>query len=179
VPTHLILDGYNVIRRLPRLADRERAGLEAGRRALLDRVAAYGRATGHRVTVVFDGVEEGDVVESRSRERGVEVVYTAKGTRADETIVRLARDASRGAAVVVTADRQVARDVGRNGAAVISPEAFEAKLDRVLRPAGGPAADQEPEPRDDGPDDPPRGKRGNPRKPPKAARRAAARLRTL
>lgn len=189
--SHVIVDGYNVIRQLPALADRERRSLEAGRTALIDRLARYRRATGHRLTVVFDGVEAGWYEEQRTRERGVEVVYTARGTRADETIVRIARDTSRGAVVVVTADREVARRVERHGGAVVSPAAFEARLDRARdaghadRPrgaAGAPADVPDPaEGRDDDLEEaPPRpGKRGNPRKAPKAERRAARRMRTL
>ncbi len=179
--SHIIVDGYNVIRRLPALADRERRSLEAGRTALIDRLARYRRITGHRLTVVFDGVEAGWYEEQRTRERGVEVVYTARGTRADDTIVRIARDASRGAVVVVTADREVARQVARGGGAVVSPEAFEARLDQAGRaPAQGDAPDPA-EGRDDEPAGPGRGpgKRGNPHKAPKAERRAARRMRKL
>lgn len=175
---HVIVDGYNVIRRIPALADRERRGLEAGRTALIDRLARYRRATGHRLTVVFDGVEAGWYEEQRSRERGVEVVFTARGTRADETIVRMARDASRGAVVVVTADRDVARQVERRGGAVLSPEAFDARLGAAAerREADARAAEGRD---DDEPAGRPSGKRGNPRKAPKGERRAARRLEKL
>jgi predicted RNA-binding protein with PIN domain len=181
---HVILDGYNVIRRVSRFADRERVGLEAGRLALLDALAAYGRATSHRLTVVFDGIDDGDVVENRTRDRGIEILYTARGSSADEALVRLARDSSRGAVVVVTADRQVGRGAERVGAAVVSPEAFDEKLALAARPAGTAEAAAPEPPRDEGTDDdpPPGGgtrKRGNPRRAPKTARRAAARLRRL
>jgi len=52
----IIVDGYNLIRRLPELREYERESLEAGRAALLQMLAAYRRARGHhRFTVVFDG----------------------------------------------------------------------------------------------------------------------------
>ncbi len=186
--THLIVDGYNVIRRSPRHADLERLGLDAGRRSLIDRLVAYKRATGHRLTVVFDGVAAGDATERRSRDRGVEVIFTARGTTADEAIVRLARDAASGAAVVVTADLALARAVARRGAAILSPEAFEARLDLATFGSGGPPAGAAAGGRLLDPDEPDaddagssgrRRKRGNPRKAPKAVRRAAARLRKV
>lgn len=178
---HVIVDGYNVIRQLPALADRERRSLEEGRRALLDRLAGYRRAAGHRITVVFDGVMKGGFEETRTRERGVEVVYTPRGTTADETIVRLARDSSRGAVVVVTADREVARQATRRGAAVVSPAAFESRLEAPppAAPAAG-AADPAEGREDDADEAATRpAKRGNPRKAPKAERRAARRLEKL
>ncbi len=184
---HIILDGYNVIRQLPALADRERRSLEAGRKALLDRLVPYRRATGHRLTVVFDGVEAGWYEEQRTRERGVEVIYTPRGTTADETIVRLAREASHGAVVVVTADREVARQVERYKGAVLAPAAFEARLDALVSGRAEEANPDGPSPdegRDDEPDDPGPGhgrpaKRGNPRKAPKTERRANQRLKKL
>jgi len=55
--TLVLVDGYNLIRRIPELrAVESRSGLEAGRRALDNRLAGYvaGRG-GVRVTVVYDG----------------------------------------------------------------------------------------------------------------------------
>lgn len=179
MPVHVIVDGYNVIRQVPRFADRERRALEEGRRALVAALAAYRAATGHRVTVVFDGTHEGDYEERRARERGVEVVYTARGTTADDAIVRLARDVSRGAVVVVTADHAVARQAERRGAAVVVPAVFDEKMQAAgAAPASSPAREDEDE-AESGEPTPRNRKRGNPRRAPKSARRAAARLRKL
>lgn len=189
--SHIIIDGYNLIRRTPRHADLERQSLEAARHSLLDRLVAYTRATGHRLTIVFDGVVGGDIVESRIRDRGVDVIFTPRGITADETILQLARDASHGAVVVVTADLALAHAVERRGAAVLSPEDFDARLGLATpggkRPAdlgdAGAAEGLPPEALEK--DDAESGeagrhdKRGNPHKASKAARRAAARLRKL
>ena len=51
---HLIVDGYNLIRQSDTLRSCERISLEAGRRALVQSLAHYQRAKGHRITVVFD-----------------------------------------------------------------------------------------------------------------------------
>ncbi len=50
-----LIDGYNVIRRDPGLRSREEESLEAGRRALLQLLAAEARASRDDFTVVFDG----------------------------------------------------------------------------------------------------------------------------
>jgi predicted RNA-binding protein with PIN domain len=188
VASHVIIDGYNLIRRTPRHADLERRSLETARRSLLDRLVVYKRATGHRLTIVFDGVVGGDVVESRVRDRGVDVVYTPRGITADETIARMARDTSLGAVVVVTADLRLARAVERRGAAVIDPADFDARLDlaapsdaKPLEPDKAAAAEGRGPEEDDAEREAAsrRDRRGNPHKASKTARRAAARLRKL
>jgi predicted RNA-binding protein with PIN domain len=50
-----LVDGYNVIRRDPELAQHEAHNLEDGRTALLRLVAGAARASGDPFTVVFDG----------------------------------------------------------------------------------------------------------------------------
>ncbi len=55
--TLVLVDGYNLIRRIPELrAVERRSGLEAGRRELDNRLSGYTQGrTGVRVTVVYDG----------------------------------------------------------------------------------------------------------------------------
>ena len=54
-----LVDGYNVIRREPALAERERESLEAGRQALCRLLSNAARVSGDRFTVVFDGSRAG------------------------------------------------------------------------------------------------------------------------
>ncbi len=77
---HLIIDGYNLIRQSRELSSLEARDLAAGREALLALLAAYHRARQvHKVTVIFDGREAGDVKESRDRHQGVAVIYFPPG----------------------------------------------------------------------------------------------------
>jgi uncharacterized protein len=156
-----LIDGYNVIRRDPELAQHEARGLEDGRAALLRLVASAARTSGDAFTVVFDGARRGGGVPAGGQ---VQVVFSRPPETADDVLRRLASELRSGA-VVVSSDRAVRDAAERAGAAAVSAEQFVSALE--------PGEDDEP---DDEP--PPRG--GNPRRPSRAeraARRVLGRLR--
>ena len=125
---HIIIDGYNLIRQSDTLRRVERLSLEAGRDELIRRVAAYRRARGHRVTVVFDGWMTGPAREERHRRDGVHIIYSGRGETADEVIRRMAR-AERGAEiVVVSSDREVAEGAMKAGGVAVSSPEFERRM---------------------------------------------------
>jgi predicted RNA-binding protein with PIN domain len=125
MPLHLIIDGYNLIRQSPELQGMEAGGLEAGREALLSRLAAYrqSRSPG-KITVVFDGWQGGGLTESRDRYRGIIIVYSRRGERADEVIKRLLAQ-ERERAVVVSSDREIQTWAAQVGAAWVAAASFE------------------------------------------------------
>ncbi len=123
---HLIVDGYNLIRQSPALRVIEARDLEAGRAALLQRLAAYRRTRPqHKITVVFDGWQAGGPTESRDRYQGMGIIYSRRGERADEVIKRLLTQ-ERGRAVVVSSDRELRDFADRVGATWITAPDFEA-----------------------------------------------------
>jgi predicted RNA-binding protein with PIN domain len=128
----IVIDGYNLIRRSPRLCPIDRRDMEEGREALLTTLAAYRRLKGHRITVVFDGWERGGLREQVSLTAGLQVVFSRRGERADQAILRFVEQAPSGA-VAVTSDRALADEVARTGALVLSAEEFHERLDRALR----------------------------------------------
>ncbi len=128
----IVIDGYNLIRRSPRLALLDRRDMEEGRNALLTILAAYRRLKGHRITVIFDGWERGEIREQVKLTAGLQVVFSRRGERADQTIVRFIQQAPSGA-VVVTSDRALADEVLRTGAMVLLAEEFHERLDLALR----------------------------------------------
>lgn len=88
----IIVDGYNAIRRIPRLTEAEAEGLAQGRFALLMALEEYGARTGFEITVVFDGSgrpADDHALESRERFAGIDVIYSEKGRSADMEIERL------------------------------------------------------------------------------------------
>ena len=116
----IVIDGYNLIRRSPLLAPLDRRDLGEGREALLAALVIYRRLKGHRITLVFDGRERGGVSVQVAPVAGVQVVFSSRGERADEVILRLVQKAP-GGSVVVTSDRALAlafklqRDTGTWG----------------------------------------------------------------
>ncbi len=124
--THLIIDGYNVIRQSQELQQLDARELEAGREALLARLAAYRRRHPHKITVVFDGWLGGDPKETRDRHQGMLIIYSRRGEKADEVIKRLLTRERQGA-VVVTSDREIQAWAQGAGAAWISAGQFESQ----------------------------------------------------
>lgn len=122
---HLIIDGYNLIRQSPWLSLLDARDLEEGREALLRTLGDYRqRRPQHKITVVFDGWQGGGLRESRDVHRGVGVVYSRRGERADEVIKRLlARE--RGRAVLVSSDRELQDFADRRGATWVAASEFE------------------------------------------------------
>jgi predicted RNA-binding protein with PIN domain len=165
----IIVDGYNLIRRLPALREREAESLEAGRGALVSMLATYRRARGHhRITVVFDG-QSGPA--GGGRAGGIDVRFSRPGETADRVIARLARE-GRSGALVISSDRELGRAAAAAGAAAASCEEFAARLEAaaVADLKGGEEEDAH---------ERPTGKKGTARRLPKAERRRAAALRRL
>lgn len=102
----VIVDGYNLLRRIPALAAMEKGagGLEAARNELLRRLAGYHHLSGNAVTVVFDGQSVGAVTRF-DRRSGVTVLYSRQGETADTVIAGQA--AREPGSTVVSSDREV------------------------------------------------------------------------
>jgi len=156
-----LVDGYNVIRRDPELQAREAESLEAGRRALLHLIARARRAMQDEFTVVFDGARISGAAPTAGR---IRVVFSRPPLTADDEIMRLARQLRSGA-VVVSSDRKIQDAARRAGSAVLTAEQFLEALEVPERSA-------DPHMKDDSDGEPPREKRGNPRRLSKKARRA-------
>ena len=165
---HLIIDGYNVIRQSQELQLLDARELEAGREALLARLAAYRERHRHKITVVFDGWLGGAPNETRDRRQGMLIIYSRLGEKADAVIKRLLA-ADRQRAVVVTSDREIQAWAQGVGAAWITAGQFE--MQHLLAREGEAAEES---------DDAGRHlKKGPARRLPKAQRRRQQRLKKL
>lgn len=174
-----LVDGYNVIRRSPELASKERESLQAGRQALCRWLGLAARVSGDRFTVVFDGTGAGSGVASGDI---VRVMFSSARETADRLLARLAA----GGGAVVSNDREVMRAAERAGAIAVTTDDFLRRLDSLTGRAGMPhptaPADEPGMDKDDGVDDAAPPRKGNPRRLPKrrrAASRALGRLRPL
>ena len=165
----IIVDGYNVIRQSPELAMLDRADLQSGREALLGQLQSYGRVKRHKITVVFDGREQGWFSEETARVGGIGVRYSRRGETADSVIAHLVAEGGEGT-VVVSSDREVADAARRQGAAWLTAAEFLARVEasRLVSLKGGDAEER-----------PPKTGKGAARRLPKAERRREKRLRGL
>ncbi len=168
---HLIVDGYNLIRQSPQLQLLDAMDLQAGREALLELLAQYRSRSHHRITVVFDGWQRGDLKESRDRYQGILIVYSRRGERADEVIKRLLNQEREGA-LVVTSDREIQGCAEQVKATWINAGQFE--LSYLHAPDGTTEPDAEADPAGRG-----TRKKGPARRLPKSQRQRQQRFKKL
>jgi predicted RNA-binding protein with PIN domain len=102
----------------------EKAGLAAGRRALLHAIAASPLLRNHRVIVVFDAARE-TLPSEPSPHPMLSVRFSTPPADADAAILDLLARSRGKPVTVVTADSDLAFEARRLGAAVIEPERWE------------------------------------------------------
>ena len=125
---HIIIDGYNLIRQSTFLSRLDMQDIQLGREALVDMLAAYRKIKPHPITVVFDGQHSPNFSEQHHRQKGIQVQFSPRGTSADDVIKRMARK-EREKALVVSSDRDITNFAASCGAATISAQQFEAKIE--------------------------------------------------
>lgn len=128
---HIIIDGYNLIRQSDSLRRQEKQSLEAGRRALILNLSEYKRKKGHRITVVFDGWENGPAMEERDRQGNIGIIYSRRGEKADDVIKRLVDNSSE-ETVVVSSDREIASYAIRHSKTALSSPEFEMLMYKAI-----------------------------------------------
>jgi predicted RNA-binding protein with PIN domain len=164
---HIIVDGYNVIRVDPRLAELERSSLEKAREVLVRTLASSPRLIDDRIVVVFDG-RQGTRSHVHTQRMGrVLVMYSARGQIADDVIIEEARRLSvQGAVIVVTNDVHVRESCRAEGCQVSGSENLLQQMPGHVRPV--PRTNEEED------YDPSLStvKRGNPRRAPRGSRRS-------
>jgi predicted RNA-binding protein with PIN domain len=126
---HLIIDGYNLLHTIRSLINLSSTRLQWEREQLIDQISTYQKDKPCGVTVVFDGWQGGWSNETREKKKGIEVLFSKVGEKADEVIKRLVKEKGSGT-IVITSDRDIARFAQRNDTAVIPSEQFREKLGR-------------------------------------------------
>ncbi|MEW6753289.1 MAG: NYN domain-containing protein [Candidatus Latescibacterota bacterium] len=152
---HLLVDGYNLIKTLPRFQEQERVSLASARASLEDALRTYADRAACRVTLVYDG---GPQAAARTGGRGgrrLEVVFSEPPEKADDVIRRLVEQ-RHGARYlrVVTSDRQIRRFAGRHKVRSTPAAEFALELEAPPRPdvhqhEGPPPLEFDPDPRVD------------------------------
>ncbi len=124
---HIIIDGYNLIRRSAQFRDLDRSDMQGGRDALVDALVAYKKVKGFSITVVFDGGAAGVGMPRREMVKGIRLRFSSSGELADAVIKRMAaREKEK--ALVVSSDMEILRYVQSHGAATIGSAEFEERL---------------------------------------------------
>lgn len=121
--TRIIIDGYNLIGVRTGLG----VDLQEERERLIGELGIYRRIKGHSIVLVFDGWKSGKIYECQETIKGVTVVFSRRGEKADQVIQRLASRKGSGF-VVVSSDRAVQDEVRSEGAVAITSEEFDERL---------------------------------------------------
>jgi hypothetical protein len=128
---HLIIDGYNLLHAGRSLAQLNLIELQWKRDRLIDQLSAYRKLKQCEITVVFDGWQGGWSTEKRETKKGVEIIFSRVGEKADEVIKRLVR--GRGSGVTaITSDRDISKYAERMTVAVIPSDQFREKMERAF-----------------------------------------------
>jgi predicted RNA-binding protein with PIN domain len=173
MPLRIIIDGYNLIRQSPALRAYDNLEIAQGREKLIERLAHYRSLKKHPMLVVFDGWQEGDFTEQRTREKGIDIIYSKRGEKADEVIKRLVSHSGE-ELIVVTSDREITHFCQSRRCEVLPSPSFEEKIEfSLLAHEKGLEEDEKPLP--------PLStkKKGPSRKLPKSKRRSQRRLKKL
>jgi len=124
---HIIIDGYNLIRRSSSLITLDHQDIQLGREALLNTLSSYKRIKHHMITVVFDGTHAPPLSQHKDRVNGIKIKFSRSGETADNVIKRMAAR-EREKALVVSSDLNIVNFAASKGAATISSPAFEEKI---------------------------------------------------
>ncbi len=128
---HLIIDGYNLIRRSSSLSSIDERSLEDGRKALMELLHDYRKIRGHKITVVFDGKHSYNLGREKERINGMDVLYSKRGEEADTVIAELARKMGTGV-TIVTSDNGLLARIRAHGSVGVTSGEFEFKLREAL-----------------------------------------------
>lgn len=123
--TILIIDGYNVINRVPELRSSLERGLEQARMRLALQVATWDRThPAYEPVIVFDGRDR-SAGGSDQRLAGVRCLFSQVTHGGDEEIIRLVREyRASGAEVMVVSDDNKVINNSRVHGALVRPSAF-------------------------------------------------------
>ena len=123
------VDGYNLIRQVDQFSSQERrAGLEAGRNALIRALAGYRSETGHRIVLVFDG-DDGIQGPNAVQKEGMRLVFSRPPQTADDVIMAyLKHRHGKKSLLVVSSDREILREAKRHKISAMKSDVFSAEL---------------------------------------------------
>lgn len=126
----LVIDGYNLLHAGRTLAKLNALELQWERDRLIEKLSLYRQAKSIPIVVVFDGWQSGWCSEKRERQKGIDLIFSKVGEKADEVIKRLIKEKGSGV-MVVTSDREISHYANKLSVPVIPSEQFREKMERL------------------------------------------------
>ncbi len=122
----IIIDGYNFIFNSSSGINVSSEKLQKLRDETVSFLSKYYNIKKNKVIVVFDAYRTDETVESRYFVNNVEIIYSRKNEKADDVIIRLAKNSSH--AIVVTNDNGIRKSVEGTSCSCLSVEEFKTVL---------------------------------------------------
>ncbi len=109
---HLILDGYNVIHKIPRLGLLASKSLRESREALCFFINEWKRDARYkgRVTIVFDGQDDAAPGFENAAIYGINIIYSKGSIDADKKIISMIKNSSKPSDITVISDDNYVRN---------------------------------------------------------------------
>ena len=131
-----IIDGYNVIHKIPELAAKLREDLESARKALAMEISGWRkRYANAKVYIVFDGRDEHILDYSHAKICGIDCIFTRSDESADDRIINMVRHSEDSSAITVISDDNRVRNSCRAYRAQVQYTSF---LHRSKKKSRGP-----------------------------------------
>ncbi|HJP18390.1 MAG TPA: NYN domain-containing protein [Nitrospinota bacterium] len=128
MPPKVIIDGYNLLHVSPELSVRREELLENARNRLIEKLSRYKSQKNVSVAIVFDGWKGGMPTQSQEKLKGIKIIYSKLGEKADEVIKRIIADSSE-EVVVVSSDREIRDFAEKHNTVSVSSSEFERKIE--------------------------------------------------
>ena len=106
MPPKVIVDGYNLLHVFPQLSVRREELLENARNRLIEKLSRYKRQKNVSVAIVFDGWKGGMPTQNQEIIKGIKIIYSKLGEKADEVIKHIIANSSE-EVIVVSSDREI------------------------------------------------------------------------
>jgi predicted RNA-binding protein with PIN domain len=126
----LLIDGYNLLHSGRTLVRLNSIQLQRERDGLIEKLSVYRQAKSIEILVVFDGWQAGWNTEKRERKKGVDLIFSRVGEKADEVIKRLIREKGSGV-IAVTSDREISNYAGKLSVPVLPSEQFRERMEQA------------------------------------------------
>ena len=122
---YYIIDGYNLIHKIPKFKNAIEQSLEHSRNSLISFLRAYQSSKNVNVTLVFDGDNVGYTGAAELSTKRLKIIYSNSPEKADPLIKRLIlKVKNKKALILVSADNDLINFCKTQGGQVISPEMF-------------------------------------------------------
>lgn len=126
--SHIVIDGYNLIPKIPSLTG---LSLEEARSNLTARLVQYKTLKPNKITVVFDGRSSLSEFAASYQERGIHVIFSAHPQTADDVIIDLIKK-EKNRLIVVSSDQMILKEAQRQGSVFVNSREFYQKMQNTM-----------------------------------------------